>query len=517
MKKTILLLLIVLTVKSYSQWKDNSYVQDFIEDEGISFTLSYFAYPTYDFIKLNSPDYEGRIELTKTQLNKLLEYSHKGLSVSYKDLEKGNFDNPIQKETSNIKSLQETIEDFYNNEGNWNDNTHSVINKIFLDDEIGLYKILNYDKNYILYDEGSELDYCRFVCGYYNEDTGEYFCAYDLKDKNSYAVFANDEHCQINNQSKLINIPFSNKKIILNSLPQIIDFTSLIQETTNKISVVVCVCLGGFCCFLVVKKGLKWCRDYLGNSERQEKINNGWYEIEQGRFVPPVSDKIPSVVNDGGVWIDVLHDERYEGNMSIENYLEMRWANLYDKYVNESSRLVNTNKRVLDFNQFKALAESRKINASTVDDESFTRQIVDEQLKGSIDTEQKQRRNYKRKYYPRKQYFAIRNYYRRKRTIQTVVTQPVLLPPPVPQQTVVKPDESLTDDEFRQKYKSQLDDYIINKTPENKVYMDALMERHRKAHNISKTQWDNSPNEFSRKADEIERTIPIWEDTDTPF
>ena len=456
--------------------------------------------------------------ITKSELNKILQACKEDKFISFENIYNGNFELENHYKYHYYVSLDEVLDNLVQDV--WSDTddyTPYALNTLYKDDEIGLSKFYFENAAGVLYSK----DYNNedVPIGYYTEDgqvksCWQYFYGEDVIETYQDEVFyENGEKINLEN-GILKNIPIKSSLI---EIPDIINFTSLIDETTNKISVVVCVCLGGFCCFLVVKNGLKWCRNYLGNSERQEKINNGWYEIEKGRFVPPVSDKIPSVVNDGGVWIDVLHDERYEGNNTIENYIEIRWVHLYDKYVNESSRLVNTNKRVLDFKQFKALAESRKINVSTVDDESFTRQIVDEQLKGSIDSEQKQRRNYKRKYYPRKQYFAIRNYYRRKRTNQTIVTQPVLLPSPVPQQTVVKPDESLTDDEYREKYKSQLDDYIKNKTPENKIYMDALMERHRKAHNISKTQWDNSSSEFARKADEIERTIPIWDDTDTPF
>ncbi len=366
--------------------------------------------------------------ISKLELKKILDAGRNNKYISFENIKNHSF---ATVDSTNEKSLQgvESMFDMFNMQVNSGENEGKEIialNTLYKDEDINLKHYCMNDAIGILYGRiESNGETFLYPVAYYDELGNTYDFAEQrynsewLRTSNNIA-YENGENAEFNGENlNLLIIPEKeNDSAIL--IPEIINFTSLIEETINKISVVVCACIGGFCCFLVIKKGLKWCRNYLGNTERQEKINNGWYEIEEGRFVPPVSGKIPSVVNDGGVWIDVLHDERYEGNNTIENYLEMRWANLYYKYQKESTRLAGKNIKVLKFQDFKALAERRNINVSTVDDESFTKLVVDNQLNGTLNLEEKPNRNYKRKYNPRKQYFAIRSYHKRKKYNQTV-------------------------------------------------------------------------------------------------
>ena len=402
--------------------------------------------------------------------------------------------------------------------GNFDDST--VFDELFTDEEIGLANVLGYDGKNILYDD-SDID-SRWPIGYYNEDTGEFYSTFVQIGYDSQNTHYDNgeiiEYDETENKPKLTNLILSTKAQLNNTINKIVDFNSLIEGMKYKIGLLIGFCIGGYICFLVVKRGLKWCNTYLGITP----IQNDKYEIEPNKFVDTLSPKYANVIkNENGDWYDMLHDETYTGHLTNEDYEEIRYANIYFTYQRKfPSKYANTSIKMLDFNQFKRELEQRNVNIATVDDDSITDELIKNlELKQTQTTQStiKPTSRGRRKYKNRKQYWAIRNYYRKKSLNQTTVTQPIIRPAAVPQQKTINPDESLSDEEYRQKYAVQLDDYIKNKTPENKIYMDTLMERHRKAHNISKTQWDSSPMEFARKADELEKSVPIWNDTDKPL
>ena len=364
--------------------------------------------------------------ISKSQLHNILYLSKNHLYVSLDNILNNNFSNPYK--NSELGTAYWTTDIDILLHGLWymsdfDDST--VFDELFKDKEIDLASVLGFDGKNILYDD-SDID-SRWPIGYYNEDTGEFYSTLVQMEYDQETCYENGEIIEYDiteDKPKLTNLVLSTKGKLNNTINKIVDLNSLIEGMKYKLGLLIGFCVGGSICFLVVKRGLKWCNSYLGINP----IKNDKYEIAPNKFVNTLSPRYANVIkNENGDWYDMLHDETYIGHLTNEDYEEIRFANLYFMYQRKfPTKYANTSVKMLEFNQFKKELEQRKVNIGTVDDESITDELIK-----NIETIQSQPTQSiikptsrgKRRYKNRKQYWAIRNYYRKNNQNQTAVLE----------------------------------------------------------------------------------------------
>ncbi len=486
--------------------------------------ISYNQYKYYKYFGYDDDDYVS-YKITGVEVRDILRASKEGKFISYENAINRNlsYNEKIEEssESNYYLTTQDIVKEYYNSD-------MSNSNIFFMDYNVNLNEFLDINNFEPILDENYN------VVGYLSLDDNEkYICPENMK-----LYIFNPEDGDL--------MEFNIKKSSI-AIPDIINFNNLVSSILMKLCLIVSVILSGYICFLVVKRGLRWSKNYLGITQ----IENNSKLAEEFKSKCPIfvnkaqswrnnkfSESMPFVKKDEyGGWYDSIHDEHYqETGFSEEYYLNMRRGTLYLKYINMYSQFwddynngldvyseekktlfANEKIRQLSEDEFYQVLKIQNVNLATVMDEDYLADIIltetDSLIQpveenknipnGSTSINQKKvesgssRRFVKSKRYSRRQFYAIRNYYKKRRNSNSI-TQPVVQPSPVPQQETVKLDDGFVSQEENRRL--QMEWYEKNKAwidarqspvkPENRSVAELIAERQKLKEELSE---DSSP------------------------